>query len=674
MFLLQVEPHYGTEYHVEKIARPVLISWKNCAFNDELKLPKPNDLIDRDNKMVNNDPQRENQLPELFLLIERIRMKAWFLPCTHFKLPRAFLNIKFFIPSLVSSNSRNCTINNIFVFLIRDMLTEYAYCGEMAGLFYSLKPTKYGLDLSIRGYSARQHLYLSTILSSLYSTRDKFSKERFEQVKDIHQKGIESADSEPLKAQAKHLLSYILCPKTFHRSDRLQQLSTVSYEEVLAYADDFLLHHSVECFFFGNLTLQSAENLANIVTESRKKYLEERVQLEDLEVNVDPYLEEWFLKNPVERIVVLEIALRKCNKQSENLNSDDVDLDERCSVEGNTQNTDGTHQNSEMVNHQSVSEFDQDDLDKLSTIEEEEKMNKAASGYTLDEEGEVSRKGSMNTTERIENPTKIEIVLPQSKNRQNLFIINNEIQSSSCVLFYLQFTQNLPKHLALLEMFLQLTKEHLISSLRYIEALGYVVGCDIRQGNANTTIGLRITVESHYPLPVVHSRIEEGILGLEEFLRNMSEETFSMSKSARIIARQELWNNRMIDRAVALWREIADETYYFYRNKDEISEIEKVSLDQVRQFYTNWIHPAGEERRHLTISIGPDPMLNKLDIMLEGPGEHQVRHWNLKELEIYRNKARSFPQVSSELLTRWYQEVFESEDNTYQPPYSMIKS
>ena len=114
MFLLQVEPHYGTEYHVEKIARPVLISWKNCAFNDELKLPKPNDLIDRDNKMVNNDPQRENQLPELFLLIERIRMKAWFLPCTHFKLPRAFLNIKFFIPSLVSSNSRNCqrTCNN----------------------------------------------------------------------------------------------------------------------------------------------------------------------------------------------------------------------------------------------------------------------------------------------------------------------------------------------------------------------------------------------------------------------------------------------------------------------------------------------------------------------------------------------------------------------------------
>ena len=226
--------------------------------------------------------------------------------------------------------------------------------------------------------------------------------------------------------------------------------------------------------------------------------------------------------------------------------------------------------------------------------------------------------------------------------------------------------------MALLEMFHQTIREHLISSMRYIEALGYVVGCDIRQGNANTTIGLRITVESHYPLPVVHSRIEEGILSLDDFLSNMSEETFQMGKNARIISKREMWNNRMMDRAVGLWREIADETYYFNRNLDEIEQIEKVTLNHVRDFYNTWIHPAGEERRHLTISIGPDPMLNKLDIMLEGSGEHQVRHWDLKELELYRHEARTFPQVSAEILSRWYQQVFDSEDNNYKPPYSMI--
>merc|ERR1719510_1700315 len=89
--------------------------------------------------------------------------------------------------------------------------------------------------------------------------------------------------------------------------------------------------------------------------------------------------------------------------------------------------------------------------------------------------------------------------------------------------------------------------------------------------------------------------------------------------------------------------------------------LKKITLTHVRDFYNTWIHPAGEERRHLTISIGPDPMLNKLDIMLEGNGEHQVRHWNLKELEIYRNNAKTFPQVSSDVLSLWYEQVFNSE-------------
>ena len=55
-----------------------------------------------------------------------------------------------------------------------------------------------------------------------------------------------------------------------------------------------------------------------------------------------------------------------------------------------------------------------------------------------------------------------------------------------------------------------------------MEALGYVVGCDIRKGNSNATIGFRIIVESHYPLPVVHSRMEEGLLSLDDFLFDMS--------------------------------------------------------------------------------------------------------------------------------------------------------
>ena len=58
--------------------------------------------------------------------------------------------------------------------------------------------------------------------------------------------------------------------------------------------------------------------------------------------------------------------------------------------------------------------------------------------------------------------------------------------------------------------------------------------------------------------------------------------------------------------------------------------------------------------------------------MLEGTGEHQVRHWDIKELEIYRKDAKCFPQVSDDNLKWWYQQVFDSEDNTYQAPPATI--
>ena len=46
-FATHVEPHFGTEYHVEKIPQNVLHTWHNCGLNSDLRVPRPNDLIDK---------------------------------------------------------------------------------------------------------------------------------------------------------------------------------------------------------------------------------------------------------------------------------------------------------------------------------------------------------------------------------------------------------------------------------------------------------------------------------------------------------------------------------------------------------------------------------------------------------------------------------------------------
>lgn len=54
-FATHVEPHFGTEYHVEKIEANVLAKWHECGIQPELRVPRPNDLIDKNQNIATVD-------------------------------------------------------------------------------------------------------------------------------------------------------------------------------------------------------------------------------------------------------------------------------------------------------------------------------------------------------------------------------------------------------------------------------------------------------------------------------------------------------------------------------------------------------------------------------------------------------------------------------------------
>lgn len=134
----QVEQHFGTDYHVEKMPEGLLEQWRNCGVNAQHRHPAPNDLIDRDAKSGGDaaavDPAREKGLPELFLLLDRIRMRCWHLPAA--ATAKSFFHLKLSAPELSSVNAKSCAVNSILVFLVRDAMTEFSYVGELAGIFY----------------------------------------------------------------------------------------------------------------------------------------------------------------------------------------------------------------------------------------------------------------------------------------------------------------------------------------------------------------------------------------------------------------------------------------------------------------------------------------------------------------------------------------------------------
>ena len=121
-----------------------------------------------------------------------------------------------------------------------------------SGLYYSLKPTKFGFHLIAEGFSEKMPLLIRTIAESLYTGA--VSQETFKTVIEIHRKGLQSCSSEPLKNQSKYLLNTFLSANTWTREQRLGALDDISREDVINFSKNFLDTHSLECLFFGSVS------------------------------------------------------------------------------------------------------------------------------------------------------------------------------------------------------------------------------------------------------------------------------------------------------------------------------------------------------------------------------------------------------------------------------------
>ena len=242
--------------------------------------------------------------------------------------------------------------------------------------------------------------------------------------------------------------------------------------------------------------------------------------------------------------------------------------------------------------------------------------------------------------------------------RVAIFIVSNEVQSSSCVQFYFDCSDS---DFATLEFFTHLVRLQIIEHIKQVMALGYVVNCDVRKVGGSH--GFRIIVQSQYPLCVVHASIEDAVANLDEFLTTMAEESFEQQRSALVSNKLEASLSRMKDVANLLWLEIAESNYNFRRIDHEIGAIEKTAVDDVTKFYRDKISRDASDRRLIIISIGPDPILNRLD-------DATLRHWTLDEVDEFRQTSTSVRtrRVAIDRMDSWFQNVFDAKKNDYQPP------
>jgi secreted Zn-dependent insulinase-like peptidase len=90
----------------------------------------------------------------------------------------------------------------------------------------------------------------------------------------------------------------------------LQALDGITLSDIANYAEVFRTQHSVECFFYGNMTLDQANVSSDAVVLARMDFLERCAKKKEIVVkNRHTHLESWFTEEPAERIVSIETEL-----------------------------------------------------------------------------------------------------------------------------------------------------------------------------------------------------------------------------------------------------------------------------------------------------------------------------------------------------------------------------
>ena len=92
--------------------------------------------------------------------------------------------------------------------MLKDHLSEFTYTALLAGLVHSIKPTKFGFQITAQGFSEKMALLVSTLVASVYKLD--FTEAELNTVLEVHRKGLQSCAAEPLKNQSKYLLNALL--------------------------------------------------------------------------------------------------------------------------------------------------------------------------------------------------------------------------------------------------------------------------------------------------------------------------------------------------------------------------------------------------------------------------------------------------------------------------------
>ncbi|KAI1128510.1 peptidase M16 inactive domain-containing protein [Nemania abortiva] len=146
----------------------------------------------------------------------------------------------------------------------------------------------------------------------------------------------------------------------------------------------------------------------------------------------------------------------------------------------------------------------------------------------------------------------------------------------------------------------QIIHEPAFDQLRTKEQLGYIVFSGLR-GTA-TTYGFRFIIQSERPSEYLESRIDSFLQAQATALQEMTDANFESHKRSVVVKRLEKLKN-LDSETNRHWAQISNEYYDFEGARRDAARVEKLTKDEMIEFYKTFIDPTSPKRAKLVVQL-----------------------------------------------------------------------
>ncbi|KAG8972932.1 Insulinase (Peptidase M16), partial [Tulasnella sp. 427] len=242
------EPWYGTEYFLKQISEQMLKEAEGSNTISELAIPKRNmfvpDNLDVDKKEVAEPLKRPLKIKET------AKSTLWYKKDDQFWVPKANVDLLIISP-LITMTPKHNVASRLYVDLIRDSLTEFAYDADLAGLAYDVGIHSEGVTVVLSGYNEKLVVLLKVVLDKIKDLEVK--EDRFNVLKEqLRQEYVNVALDQPYHTSDYHA-RYLLSPKAWTPAEKLEELDSLRPEDVKLHMREFLSRTHIQALVHGNL-------------------------------------------------------------------------------------------------------------------------------------------------------------------------------------------------------------------------------------------------------------------------------------------------------------------------------------------------------------------------------------------------------------------------------------